>query len=80
MIHIEWIFSTFFEAKVKIKLPELNVTAYIFVPFHITNQNSNYNVIFGRDLFRELEISIGSKTFFGDGKEPRYTWNLLIVN
>ena len=38
------------KAEVKSKLPELNVTAYILVPLHITSQKRNYNVIFGKDL------------------------------
>ena len=33
-------------AEVKIKLPELNVTALIFAPFHVTSQKNDYNIIF----------------------------------
>ena len=40
-------FLTLCEAEVKTKLPELNFTAHIFAPFHVTSQKSNYNVIFG---------------------------------
>ena len=43
------------EAEVKIKLTELIFTAHVFAPFRITSQKSNYDVIFGRDLLRELE-------------------------
>ena len=46
------------EAKVGIKHSELNTTAHIFAPFHVTNKRSNYDVIFGRDLLRELGISL----------------------
>ena len=52
------------EAEVKIKLPELNFTARIFVPFHKTSQKNNYNVIFGRDLLRELGINLGFQNDF----------------
>ena len=45
-------FSMSCEAEVKIKLPESYFTAHIFVPFHITSQKSNYNVIFGQDSLR----------------------------
>ena len=49
---------TLCEAEVKIKLQELNFTAHIFAPFHVTRQKSNYKVIFGRDLLRELGIDL----------------------
>ena len=51
-------FLTSYKAEVKVKLPELNFTAPIFAPFHVTSQNSNYNVIFGRELLQELEINL----------------------
>ena len=51
-------FSTPCEAEVNINLPELNITAHIFAPFHVTSQKSNYKVIFGQDLLLELEINI----------------------
>ena len=38
-------FSTSCKAEVKLKLPELNVTAHIFAPFQVTSQKSNYDVI-----------------------------------
>ena len=47
-------FATSCKAKVRIKLPELNTTAHISAPFHVTDQNSNCYVIFDRDLLREL--------------------------
>ena len=31
-------FSTSYEVEVKLKLPELNVTAHIIAPFHVTNK------------------------------------------
>ena len=39
-------FSTLYKAEVKIKLPELNVMAQIFAPFHVTSQKCNNNLIF----------------------------------
>ena len=51
-------FSTSYEAQVKIKLPELDFTAHIFAPFHVTSQKSNYNVIFGQDSLPELGINL----------------------
>ena len=40
-------------------MPEVNVTAHISAPFHVTTKKSNYNVIFGRDLLWELGIQLG---------------------
>ena len=51
-------FSTSNEAKIMLKMPELNVTAHISAPFHVTTKKSNYNVIFGRDLLQELRIQL----------------------
>ena len=51
-------FSTLCKAEVKNKLPELNFTAHVFAPFHVTSQKSNYDVIFDRDLLRELGINL----------------------
>ena len=49
-------FSTSCEVEVKLKLPELNVTAHIFAKFYVTSQKSNYDVIFDRDLLQELSL------------------------
>ena len=38
-------FSTSCKTEVKLKLPELNVTAHIFALFHVTSHNNNFNVI-----------------------------------
>ena len=57
-------FSMLCEAEVKIKLPELNFTAHIFTPFHITCQKSNYNVILGRDLLWGLDINLDFQNNF----------------
>ena len=33
-----------------LKMPKLNVTARISVPFHVTTKKCNHTIIFGRDL------------------------------
>ena len=50
------LFATLYETEVNLKLPELFHTAHISAPFHVTKQNSTYDLIFGRDLLRELNI------------------------
>ena len=59
------------KAEVKIKLPELNVTAHIFVQSHITSQNNNYNITFGRDLLREPGIDLDFQNIFIGWKETK---------
>ena len=49
-------FSTSHKAEITLKMPELNVTAHISAPFQVTTKKSNYDVIFGRDLLRELGL------------------------
>ena len=46
--------STSHKAKITLKMPKLNVAAYISVPFCVTTKKSNHDVIFGRDLIRKL--------------------------
>ena len=55
-------FSTSREAEITSKVPELNVTAHISSPFHIKTKKSNHNVIFCRDLLRELRIQLDFQT------------------
>ena len=64
-------FLTSSEVKVRIKLPELNTTAHISAPFHVTDQRSNYDVIFGRNLLRELGISLDFQNNFVGWKESK---------
>ena len=52
-------FSMLCKAEVKLKLPELNFTSHIFALFHVSSQKSNYSVIFGQDLLREVGINLG---------------------
>ena len=49
-------FKTTRTAHVTLKLPELNHTAEISANFHVTNQKSTYNIIFGRKLLKDLGI------------------------
>ena len=50
------LFAILYKTEVNLKLPELFHTAHISAPFHVTKQDSTYNLIFGRDLLRELNI------------------------
>ena len=52
------LFLTSCAAKVKIYLPELNVTVHIFVTFHVTGHKSKYDVTLGQDLQLELGINL----------------------
>ena len=45
-------------------MPELNVTAHISAPFHVTTKKSNYNEIFYRNLLRELGIQLDFQNNF----------------
>ena len=54
-----------YEAEVGINLPQLNTTAHISPPFHVTDQKSNYNANFGRDVLREIGISLDFQNNFG---------------
>ena len=45
-------------AKTQLCLPELNSTALINVELHVTNRESKYDVILGRDLCGQLETVI----------------------
>ena len=41
-----------------LKTPELNVTAHISAPFHVTTKKSNCDTIIGRELLRDLGIQL----------------------
>ena len=62
-------FSTSCSVEVDIKLPELNFTAQIFAPFHVTSYKNNYNVIFGQALLWELGINLDFQNNFVGWKE-----------
>ena len=72
MIHDNCIFFIFCEAEDKIKHPGQNVTAHFLAPFHVNNQKSNYNVIFGQDLQPELGINLDlQNNFVSSWKETK---------
>ena len=51
-------FATSYESTINITLPELNPTAHISAHVFVTKNKSNYDLIFGCDLLRELGISL----------------------
>ena len=51
-------FKTVETCETKLCLPELNATALINVNLHITNQDSKYDIILGRDVCGQLGIVI----------------------
>ena len=55
-------FQTLREATVNLKLPELNSTAEIEVTCCVTKQESNYDIILGRDILRELGLKFDFST------------------
>ena len=59
------------KGKVKIELPKLNITGYIFVPFDVTCQKRNYDVIFVKDLLWELGVSLDFQNNFVGWKETK---------
>ena len=59
-----WSFSKSREAEITLCMPEHNVTAHISAPFHVTAKKSNYDVIFGRDLLRDLGIQLDFQNNF----------------
>ena len=65
-------FSTSYETTINLTLPELNPTAHISAKMHMTENKSNYDVIFGRDLLRELGISL-------DFKNNTVTWQHIEI-
>ena len=51
-------FKTTRRTEVKLKLPELSDTAEMSVCCHVTKQKSNYDLILGREILRELGINL----------------------
>ena len=51
-------FKTTRLAEIKLKLPELSDTAEINVKCHVTKQKSKYDLILGREILRELGITL----------------------
>ena len=59
-------------AEIKLRLPELNATAEITANCHVTNQKSNYDLIIGRDILRDLGIEL-------DFSNNATNWNKIRV-
>ena len=57
-------FSTSCEAKITLKIQQLNVAAHICALFYVTIKICNYDVIFGRYLFQELGIQLDFQNDF----------------
>ena len=72
-------FLTLCDTEAKIKLPELNLTAHIFVAFHTTSQKSNHNVTFGRDFLRELGINLDFQNNFVSWKETKISTKMMSI-
>ena len=51
-------FKTTRQSDVQLKLPELSDTAEMRVSCHVTKQKSNYDLILGREILRELGIKL----------------------
>ena len=64
-------FKTANKCKTQLCLLELNSTALINVELHITNQDSKYDVILGRDLCGQLRIVIDFKNGLIKWKEAQ---------
>ena len=56
--------STSRRAEITIKISELNVTAHISAPFHVTTKTRNYNIIISRGILRKLEMQLGFQNNF----------------
>ena len=70
-------FSTSLKAKVTLKMPELNVTSHISTPFYVTTKISNYDVIFSRDLLRELGIQLDFQNNFIGWQDINFPMKLM---
>ena len=74
-------FKTTRVANVKLRLPELNPTAVLNVQCHVTKQESNYDIILGRGILRELGLKLdfsNNKTTFGNSDETHKLHNKRI--
>ena len=70
-------FSISYKAEITFKMPELNVSAHISAPFHVTTKKSNYNIIFGRDLLRDLGIQLEFQNNFIGWKEINLSMKVI---
>ena len=66
-------FNTNRKCKIKFQMPELNQSAVITQTVHVTDMNSTYDFIIGRDLLHELGINL-------DFKDKTVRWNDNIID
>ena len=66
-------FRTIAIAHLELELPELNHTAVINAEFHVTSQESTYDIILGRDLLRSLGLNFNFK-------ENTITWEHVSID
>ena len=59
------------------KLLELNITAHISAPFHVTTKKYNCDVIFGRNLLQELGIQLDFQNNFIGWKDINLSIKLV---
>ena len=64
MVQDDWIFYYVTRGQITLKMPELNVTAHISAPFHVTAKKRNYDVIFDKNLIQELRIQLDFQNNF----------------
>ena len=60
-------------AHLELELPEFNHTAVINAEFHVTLQESTYDIILGRDLLRSLGLNFNFK-------ENTITWEHVSID
>ena len=70
-------FSTSYKAEIAFKSSELNVTAHISAPFHVTTKKSNTDVIFDSNLLRELGIQLDFQNNFTGWKDIYLPMNTI---
>ena len=58
-------FSTSRVANLVLKLPELNSSAEITDGCHVTKQESNYDLILGRNILQKLGITLDFSNKYG---------------
>ena len=65
-------FTTSATTKIHLKLPEFHDSKLIEYNVHVTSQNTNYDLIMGRDLLQELGIKI-------DFSDNTVTWDHAVI-
>ena len=59
-------------------MPQLNITAQIFVPFHIMTKTRNYKAFCSRHYLRELGIQLDFQNYFIEGKITSLCNHLIV--